>query len=43
MRRAFLLGTASGENNGVSTGSRKFEKASSELKGFAQVLFTAVV
>jgi hypothetical protein len=40
--RGFSLGTEAGENNEVSTGSRKFQKVSSGLTGFAQAFFTEV-
>jgi hypothetical protein len=42
MATGFSLGTETGENNEVSTGSGKFQEASSGLQGFAQVFFTAV-
>jgi hypothetical protein len=42
MARGFSLGTETGENSEVSTRPSKFEKASSELTGFTQALFTAV-
>jgi hypothetical protein len=42
LAKGFSLGTETGENNEVSTGSRKFQKASSGLEGFAQAFFTAV-
>jgi hypothetical protein len=41
--RGFPLWTETGENNEVSTGSRKFQEASSGSTGFAQAFFTAVV
>jgi hypothetical protein len=40
--RSFSLGTETGENNEVSTGSRKFQEVSSGPTGFAQGFFTAV-
>jgi hypothetical protein len=42
MGRGFSLGTAAGEKDEVSTGSRKFQDVSSGLTGFAQGFFTAV-
>jgi hypothetical protein len=42
LAKGFSLGTATGENNGLSTGSKKFREASAGLKGFAQAFFTAV-
>jgi hypothetical protein len=40
--KGFSLGTETGENSEVSTGSVRFQEASSGLTGFAQAFFTAV-